>query len=305
MTKKEAYQILGLPPGAAPQEIKKRYRNLMMQVHPDANLHTQETYTYTAQEINTAYSLLKENPSPDSIRPDKDRRPKKKQRPSWNAPLNPQAYIEREVLQYIQDPNGTILGNFCIARGKYLWTTEEDFPLFLLSLYRCSQQLLEDADTSRHPQIQTELTYLLAQQFIAGIDLLREFAREERPDTDGRRIFYVPSMLESTGPSVSLRAGETLYPAKLCQHRLYLKDQAGQGLGYLSFADDRLYYIVIPLFEQKRVQVQIKAAEKQPSKKSAARYQNLHLWLKLYDEEKMHMSKELDLQIRQLLAQLY
>jgi hypothetical protein len=31
---------------------------------------------------------------------------------------------------------------------------------------------------------------------------------------------------------------------------------SGNELGYLSFVDDRLYYVVIPLFEQKKVQIE-------------------------------------------------
>lgn len=38
-------------------------------------------------------------------------------------------------------------------------------------------------------------------------------------------------------------------------HKLYLKNQSGKELGSLSFSDDRLYYVVVPLFEQKRVQI--------------------------------------------------
>lgn len=78
--------------------------------------------------------------------------------------------MEREVLQYVEDYDGTVLGNYCVAKGKYLWKTEEDFPLFLLSLYRCSKELLDGMDEKlqrdevlpQRQQIQAELTYLLA-----------------------------------------------------------------------------------------------------------------------------------------------
>lgn len=80
MTEKEAYQVLGLTPGATLRELKKKYRELMIQVHPDSGIHTsrqipslgaspytQARCSYTAQEINCAYSILKEKSLPIPI----------------------------------------------------------------------------------------------------------------------------------------------------------------------------------------------------------------------------------------------
>lgn len=327
MTEKEAYQVLGLTPGATLRELKKKYRELMIQVHPDSGIHTsrqmpslgaspytQARCSYTAQEINCAYSILKEKISSDphtKSRRNANHHPERKQTSVWNAPVNENAYTEREVLQYAEEADGTVYGNFCVAKGKYLWTTEEDFSLFLLSMYQCSKRLLDESDASlnrghapstRH-RIQAELTYLLAQQFIAGIDLLEELTKEEKADSDGNRIFYISATLEMPNQTVPPKAYETLYPSKISQHKLYLKNKAGQESGYLSFTDDRLYYIVIPLFEQKRVRIKIQTAKKQPRKKSATNYQNLDLWLKLCDKDQSKLPECLNLQIEQLLRQ--
>lgn len=316
MTLKEAYNILGLPFGAGLHEIKKKYKKLMLQVHPDAGFHAKEDYAYSAQEINTAYSTLKEKtftkagkrtPGQKDITPGA----KEKQPLMWDAPINRNAYIEREVLHYVTDYDGTVLGNFCVAKGKYLWTTEEDFPLFLLSMYRCSKQLLDEIDTSLHREeapvirqrLQPELTYLLARQFIPETALLRELAKEEKSNRDGHRIFLLSAMLESSDQAEVLKPGEALYPSRLKKHRLYLRDKTGKESGYLSFLDDRLYYVVIPLFEQKAVQIKIQAAETQPQKQKRANaaYQNLDLWIKLCDKNLSRMPENLNLQITQLL----
>ncbi len=98
----------------------------------------------------------------------------RKEKSAWNAPLNKNAYRERDVLCYAEDYDGVVLGNFCVAKGKYLWTTEEDFPLFLLSAYQCGKHILDECDEHFHggdapvarQRIQAELTYLLTQQFI-------------------------------------------------------------------------------------------------------------------------------------------
>lgn len=77
----------------------------------------------------------------------------------------------------------------------------------------------------------------MAQQFIDGAALLKEFAKEEKDDND--EIYYIAAMLEPSNKASSLETGEMLYPSNVRQHKLYLKNQSGQELGYLSFSDDR------------------------------------------------------------------
>lgn len=314
MTLRKAYQVLGISQGAGKSEIKKRYRKLMQQVHPDANASLQGNYLYSAQEINHAYAILmKEKPADleninyDGLHPGS----KDKKNAAWDAPVNGNAFVEREVLQYVEDYDGTVLGTFCVAKGKYLWKTDEDFPLFLRSMYQCSKELLDGIDeryykggaSNRRQQIQAELAYLLAQQFIDASALFSEIAQEEKSSPDGERIFYLDSMLELEDGMAPVKKGELFYPSRLSNHRLYIKNQAGQELGYLSFLDDRMYYLIIPLFEQKRVQVKMQADEGKAEKRKgkAVRYLKLHLWVKLQDADR-RMPESLNLQIDKLLA---
>lgn len=324
MTKKEACRILGVMPDADRQEIKKRYRQMMRQVHPDGGVPAQSC-RYPAHEVNLAYEILCREPyggaggkkaeeadtgQPASGKAGKGYRPPKN---TWDAPLNPNAYREREILHYVEDQEGNILGNFCIARGKYLWKTEEDFPLFLLSMYRCGKELLDEIDeglqrrelTILRQEIQPELTYLLSQQFIDGTALLGELAREKDSGGEEYRVFYIPAMLELSGPDTETAGEEALFPSRLRKHRLFLKDRAGQELGYLSFWDDRMYYVVIPLFEQKRARVRIRVSKKQePQKRRGSRggrYRNLDLWIKVSSGDARGLPESLNLQIDGLL----
>ena len=298
MTPAEAGRILGISPKADMEQIKKQYRRLMHQFHPDVSGSSKTSYRYSVQEINLAYAVLKKSLSdPEvSLSSGEKKRPFSKNL-HWDAPLNQHAWIEREILHYAEDYEGNVIGNFTIARGKYLWTTEEDFPLFLLSIYRCGQELLDEIDAELEREensalrlrFQPQLTYLLAQQFMDG--------EEENG------IYYLPAMLEVTGGFSKLKEEESLFPSRLKDHRLYLKNRARQELGYLSFSDDRFYYIVIPLFEQRRVLVKIKAAQSPASsrKRNLSRYHSLHLWLKFAPKTEKQLLENLNLQIRQLL----
>ena len=189
MTPAEAGRILGISPKADMEQIKKQYRRLMHQFHPDVSGSSKTSYRYSVQEINLAYAVLKKSLSdPEvSLSSGEKKRPFSKNL-HWDAPLNQHAWIEREILHYAEDYEGNVIGNFTIARGKYLWTEEEDFSLFLLSIYRCGQELLDEIDAELEREensalrlrFQPQLTYLLAQQFMDGLGLLRELARMER-----------------------------------------------------------------------------------------------------------------------------
>ena len=50
------YNILGVPPTASSEDIKKAYRVLAMRYHPDRNTHPGAESRFNA--INTAYELL-------------------------------------------------------------------------------------------------------------------------------------------------------------------------------------------------------------------------------------------------------
>ena len=147
MTIKEAYQILGLPVGTDFYEIKKRYRQLMLQVHPDScepfvsrePSMSRAPSVSCAQEITAAYSVLKRSVSGSSTsvlqkgretaRNDRKPGPEEK-RYNWNAPVNEHAYREREIYHYAEDSEGTILGSFCIARENICGPQKKTFHYF-------------------------------------------------------------------------------------------------------------------------------------------------------------------------------
>lgn len=57
MTKKDYYEVLGVPRDATPEEIKKAYRRLALEHHPDRNPHDKEAEE-RFKEITQAYEVL-------------------------------------------------------------------------------------------------------------------------------------------------------------------------------------------------------------------------------------------------------
>lgn len=58
MPKKDYYEILGVPRGASNEDIKKAYRKLAMQFHPDRNPGKEKWANEKFKEINEAFGVL-------------------------------------------------------------------------------------------------------------------------------------------------------------------------------------------------------------------------------------------------------
>lgn len=338
MTRQEACRVLGISGILNQEQIKKRYHQLLHLVHPDtAAFRDHETieYPYDIHEITTAYSVLSGSPpeEDDWIKENPDARD------MWDAKVQESAFCEREILQHVEDYDGSVIGVFTLARGKYIWTPDEEFPLFMQSIMRVVTKLIsqvEDEEVfwagndpygfadgfSGNPesnrrslqldrektQLREKLTYLLTQQFIDARETLGQLVQSKENADHTETIFQIPAMLEREHFYPEIEAGETLYPAKVRDHRLFVKNEAGDILGYLSFADDRMYYLVIPLFEQRRVQVKLKAIDGEPDediwrtrRRRGNQQVKLNLWLKFKEAQNSGTLEDSNGQIKWLL----
>lgn len=206
MTRTQAYRVLGLAADADRTEIKSRYRQLMHKLHPDSRSEEKENYPYSAREVNEAYGILvKGKEAKDSFirktkesttsRAEWEAKRQRRQKKNWNAPENPHAYCIRNIYQYVEDADGAVIGEFVITEGKYLWTIKEDFPLFLKSIFECSNRLLHGIEAKfgksvreeKRLKVQAELTYLLAQQFIDAPEILGHFQKRSGRIIQSRR----------------------------------------------------------------------------------------------------------------------
>lgn len=281
MNKSQARKILGLDGTEDEREIKKKYRKLMHVNHPDSAGHDADNDV--AAKINTAYELLMK----DYTSPKEKSMGKHKAKRHWNGKENPNAYCARPIFYEVEDLDGINIGTIEIARGKYVWSRDEEFSLFLRSLYVTSKELLDNARPSLFFELPdmikqkylADLTYLLTGQFIDSSLTLKELGIL---DVDAYKI---DAMVELEHNVPAPKVGDSLYPAGLSNHRLYLRNQGGQIVGYLSFKDDRLYYVIIPLFEQKKAQVKMVVVDNALKSKTRKKYVDLSLWIRLNEKE--------------------
>ena len=297
MNKSQARKILGLDGTENEREIKKKYRKLMHQNHPDSA--GDDADSELAAKINTAYELIMKGFDGSVKKTAAKRKPKK----TWKGKENPNAYCARPIFHEVEDLDGTNIGTIEIARGKYVWSKDEEFSLFLKSLYVTSKELLDNVRPSLFFELPdmikqkylADLTYLLTGQFIDSSLTLKEIGVM---DIDAYRI---DAMVELDGNAPTPKVGDNLYPAGVSNHRLYLRNKGGQIVGYLSFKDDRLYYVIIPLFEQKKAQVKMVVADNALKSRTRKKYVDLNLWIRL-NETKTAAVENTNLKIDELLG---
>lgn len=302
MTVKKALKILGLEAPYTEEDLKKTYRALIVMTHPDSV--KEHDYEYDASDINTAYEyLLSHKPSASETESSKKKTSQKKA--NWDAEVNNNAYLEREIYHEVEDADGDVIGKAVVAKGKYTWCKDEDFSLFLLSIYNCSKKIISDndeltgRDRSLDISLQGEIAYLLAQQYV-DTKMILSMTENMGTDSDELPMFKIKGMLERTSYTIKPNPGEVLFPAGIKNHKLYVKNKEGV-IGYVSFKDDRLYYGIIPLFERKAVQVKMNLKEIKPSKRRNSDFYDIEMVIKLLKEDKTNMIDSVNLKIENLL----
>ena len=293
MTREKALIILEADRDTDIRGLKKKYRALMRLTHPDSS--AEHDYPYEVHEINEAYNymlshLFEDAGMEDGLRENKIR---------WDAPLNPNAYRERPIYQYVEDANGNIIGTITVDNGKYMWIEDEDFPLFIRSLYETVKLIISEDDErqglsrSEDHELMKDIMYMISGQFF-GSDSAFDLMKTE---DDGS--YYAKTMIEVTGKTDRPKDGESLRPLKVRDHRMFVGAQDRKEIGYLTFKDDRLLFGLIPLFERRAVKIRLKCKGSKAHSKSL----DADLWIKPKMEDTIKAIESINLNIRQRLNQ--
>lgn len=292
MNKSQALDILGVLPDTTESELKKKYRTLMVMTHPDSV--SEHDYPYDVAEINAAYSYLIDHLH-EEISAQKE---KESSRIRWNAPVNHNAFTERPVYQYYDDKFEAHAGIVNVDTGKYMWIPDEDFPLFLKSLYETARAVIAEDDEKKginreeNTALLADIVYLLAGQFFgsdSAISLMKK--------TEEENVYFAKAMLEKSY-GISIPKNNILVPGRVKDHRLYVTDTKGTTLGYLTFKDDRLLFGIVPLFERRAVQVKMRIENSENS--VSGRPVDVGLWIKLIPETGAYIDS-INIRIRDML----
>ena len=303
MTRKHAEKILGLHNAYTRDEIKKKYRLIMKQIHPDIT--SDHNYPYEVSDINAAYEALINGTYDgledinESYRSSDRKRGNSRRADSikWNAAVNNNAFCDRDIYYNVEDPDGEIIGQAVIDCGKFIWSVDEEFNLFLKSLYECSKRIvteddeLKGLDRTHDIVLQAEISYLLAQQFVDTRMVLDNSSLVGRV---GEETYLIDAMVEDVDGVTRFKEGEFLVPGKVIKHRLYLNNANGKEVGYLSFRDDRMYYGIVPLFERRAVQLKVQINDAVVKLQRGKRYIEVSLMMRMLPEDKNQMIENIN-----------
>ncbi len=326
----KACQLLGVDDADDSDYVKKRYRSLMQQYHPDSS-GSDPRLVLRAQLINEAYAVIKKQMAgrKSSGSPGREAW----QGPGgggWDFPQNEDAFWPRDIYLSKAFYEDYRLDGYKIARGKYFWDAErEDFNHLLLSLNQLCSDRLEEIErryaiynvgdyglAGQQAAYKARIFHLLVQQFIDPIDSLHKTYRINDMDRKGRSIFLFPASVavsdqdQTLAAAGRLEAGDRLYPAAIRDNRIWVRDDKGFDLGYISFEDDSLYYMVIPALATRSGTVKLSVRDQAgglPGRTGKARI-DIDFYLRLEQEEedrarRKDMEQERNRTIRRLLME--
>ena len=243
----EAYRILGASRSDDENSIKKKYKRLLFVHHPDAKSHRGETSDDDmAAKIIEAYRLIRKG---EGIEVEQT------EAYGWEAVVNEMAFSDRAVyVQYkIYDDEDLPLSK--VAQGKYIWDPDlEDFPFFSKSVFEAARDAVSENRDHLAPDTLIEVFHLMMQEYVFPADSARKLGKITKTDgltKDFEFTGYIKLNPGNKGEVFQEGAPIDIY---LSDNKVVAQNLVtGTFLGDISFDEDSLYYVILPLLEEPEV----------------------------------------------------
>ena len=248
MTLKEAYKILGVSKENTDREIKAKYKKLLIMYHPDSDP-TRERAPEDDEKIRQvieAYKKIRESEGEPFFEAYEF---------TWDAFENKRAFSERNIFFQFKIYDEALPPSK-MARGRFVWDPDmEEFPLFAKSVLEACKEVMTDHDVAITPDKVKDVFHLMMQEYVLPADAARKIGKKIREDGDREAYSFSGFIKDEPGSSreSKINCGEPL--------NIYLREDravieeivTGRMLGSISFDEDELYYVVLPLLEDPKV----------------------------------------------------
>lgn len=266
MTLKEAYKILGASKSDDDREIKAKYKRLLFLYHPDSapGKERDSRDDEKIRQVIEAYRKVRESEGENHI---------EKYEFSWGAFENSEAFSERNVyVQFRIYDEALPLSK--MARGRFIWDPDmEEFALFSKSVLESCKEVMSDYQAMPDPERVKNIFHLMMQEYVLPADAARKIGNKLRDDGDKEIYQFGGFISDDTAKSrVGTVSIDTPLNIFLREDRAVAEEMvSGRILGRVSFDEDALYYVVLPLLEDPEIEVSALITRTDKNKRGKAR----------------------------------
>ncbi len=266
MTLKEAYKTLDASKQDDDREIKAKYKKLLILYHPDSDptRKREPEDDEKIRQVIEAYKKIKESEGEPYFGTYEF---------TWDAFENKLAFSERNIyVQFKMYDEELPLSK--MARGRFVWDPGmEEFKLFSKSVLEACKDIITDYSAILAPDKVKDIFHLMMQEYVLPADAARKIGKKVNGDGDTEVFTFNgfvkenPSDLKASAPTI----GEPLN-IFLREDRAVVEEiVTGKVLGTVSFDEDELYYVVLPLLEDPKVQVHASVTKVEKSRRAGKR----------------------------------
>ena len=266
MTLKEAYKILGASKQDDDREIRAKYKKLLILYHPDSNPTGKRAPEddEKIRQVIEAYKKIKESEGQPVLDTYEF---------TWDTFENKAAFSERNIyVQFkIYDEE---LPLSKMARGKFVWDPDmEEFRLFSKSVLEECKDIIYDYGATLKPDKVKDIFHLMMQEYVLPADAARKIGKKIREDDDIEVFVFNGFVKEnSADPKASAPTIGAPLNIFLQEDRAVIEEiVTGKVLGTVSFDEDELYYVVLPLLEDQNVQAHASITKIEKTRRSGNR----------------------------------